>query len=541
MKDTLAKICGLLSSEEAELQCAAARVLGEIGDANAEVLKALHGALRSPNHLVAAYALDSVGRLHSTRSIPHVVPLLNGPQKLSEKATEVLVGFGQAAVPVLLQRLPRAAADERRALMRALALVGGKAATPSLIESVFDENLDVARAATSEIRAAAEKLEPNERAELAQAAVRALSDKRARKSASARASLARILGSVGGPTAERALLSLVSRKEHVETRRAALLSLEQLALQGAGHDAVAKALVPLLRESDWQNVVSHALQALQRLPIPRSFAPKLLALLASPHPPIRRFSVEKLGGIDSAPVAAALVKLLDHEDPQIRDRAAASLVQIRSSTPLLAKTLRKGADADTMWTAARVLKSQGRPLKTPLVRVLSARLADWLGKGDRRAEPLLHLMRHVDPKRLEVDLLSRARRAKSARRFGEAITYLMPLTRIEPPPTEALIELAVARIALSTKDLALDARRRDEGLALLERLVRLEGARLAKRLVKERALAPDGLLYVGFHFAERLLAEREFGAAVLKKVRQRYARTAAGKAARNKLALEAIS
>ena len=60
MKDVLAKVVKMLGSEDAELQCAAARVLGEVGETDAEVLKALHDALDSPNHLVASYALDAI-------------------------------------------------------------------------------------------------------------------------------------------------------------------------------------------------------------------------------------------------------------------------------------------------------------------------------------------------------------------------------------------------------------------------------------------------------------------------------------------------
>jgi HEAT repeat protein len=474
-------------------------------------------------------------------SIAPIVPLLNGPEKLREKATEALVAFGQAAGPALLERLPRAKAEERRALMRALALVGGSASTDALLESVFDPDPEVSRAATSEIRASAEKLARKDREALAHAAIKALGSPRARKSEAARAALARILGALGAPAAEKTLVSLASPREKGEVRRAALLGLEQIAPSGAGHDATVRALLPMLREANWHDVVSHALQALQRVAVPRSLAPALLKLVKSPHPPVRRFAVEKLGDVDTRAVAAALVALLDHEDLRLRDRVAASLSRLSAATPLLVQQIKKAPDADAMWTAARILKGQPKPPKKALLTALRARLGDWLKRGDRRAEPILYLFRHADPAGLEADLIGRARRAKAARRFEEAVTYLVPLTRIEPPPAEALVELAIAKIALSPKDLSAEARRRDEGLAILERLVSSDGATLARRLQKERALGPDGLFYIGFHFAERVQDERAFGAEVLRHVARRHARTTAGKAARNKLSLEAIS
>ncbi|MBI1853673.1 MAG: HEAT repeat domain-containing protein [Planctomycetes bacterium] len=542
MSDVLTKICKMLASGDAELQCAAARILGEIGEVNADVLKALHDALDSPNHLVASYALDAVARIHSSKSIAAIVPLLNGPEKVREKATEVLVGYGQAAGPVLLARLPRAGAEERRALMRALALVGGTAASHSLLESVFDKDPEVARAATGEIRAAAEKMEPADRIALAKAAATALSDKRARKNEAARASLARILGALGGPPAEKALVPLASPKQPLEVRRAALLGLEQMAPSGPGHDATVRALLPMLRESNWHDVVSHALMSLQRVTMPRAALPTLLKLVQASHPPVRRFAVEKLAAIDTVPVATALVKLLDHEDAALRDRAAASLARMSASTAMLVGRLAKANDVDAMWTAAKILKGQDKPPRAAALSTLRRKLGDWLRTGDRRADPLLYLFRHADPAGLEKDLLGRARAAKAVRKLDDAAKVLVPLTRIDPPPKEALLELAIVRIAQSPKDVAMESRRRDEGLALLERVLSAEGKAtpLAKRLMKERLLVPDGLLYVGFHFAETLREGRDLGAQLLKHVAKRYARTAAGKAAKNKLGLEAM-
>lgn len=542
MSDVRSTICKMLGSADAELQCAAARVLGEIGDASAEVLKALHEALESPNHLVASYALDAVARLRSPKSIASVVPLLNGPEKLREKATEVLASYGQAAGPVLLARLPRARADERRALMRALALVGGTVASQSLLESVFDPDPEVARAASGEIRAAAEKMETSDRLALAKAAAAALADKRTRKNEAARSALARILGALGGPAAEKALVPLASPKLPLETRRAALLGLEQMAPSGPGHDALARALLPMLRDANWHDVTSHALQALQRVAMPRSTLPILLKLVQAPHPPVRRFAVEKLAEFDVVPVATALVKLLDHEDATLRDRAASSLARMSAAVPLLVRRVSAASDVDAMWTAAKILRGHEKPPRATALAAPRKKLGEWLRTGDRRADPLLHLFRHLDPAGLEKDLLSQARAAKAARKLDEAARLLLPLTRIDPPPMEALIELAVVRIAQSPKDVAIEARRRDEGLALLERALTSMGkaAPLAKRLVKERSIAPEGLLYVGFHFAETLREGRQLGALLLKHVATRFGRKASGKAARNKLGLEAM-
>ncbi len=51
----------------------------------------------------------------------------------------------------------------------------------------------------------------------------------------------------------------------------------------------------------------------------------------------------------------------------------------------------------------------------------------------------------------------------------------------------------------------------------------------------EKALGPEELYHVGFHFAEKLFAQREFGVALLRHLASRSPRSKAGTAARRKL------
>ena len=60
MEATVKKIVELLSSDNAELQCAAAIVLGELQPRDKAVAKALGGALASQNARLRVCALDAI-------------------------------------------------------------------------------------------------------------------------------------------------------------------------------------------------------------------------------------------------------------------------------------------------------------------------------------------------------------------------------------------------------------------------------------------------------------------------------------------------
>ena len=60
MDRMLKQICALLDSKDVELQCAAARVLGELKPRNGEIRRSLAGHLSNPNLTVKNYILSTL-------------------------------------------------------------------------------------------------------------------------------------------------------------------------------------------------------------------------------------------------------------------------------------------------------------------------------------------------------------------------------------------------------------------------------------------------------------------------------------------------
>ena len=76
MADELEKIHAMLTDGSAELQCAAAMVLGEMKARDAKSRKVLAKALRSANEMVRTYALEALTKVAPQEALhPYTVAL----------------------------------------------------------------------------------------------------------------------------------------------------------------------------------------------------------------------------------------------------------------------------------------------------------------------------------------------------------------------------------------------------------------------------------------------------------------------------------
>ena len=97
MKQQTKQICRLLESDRGDVQCAAALVLGHLGDTETGVVDALGGLLEAGHdRRVKGYVLEALERISDPASLPTVLPLLASEDDLQEKAVRVVAGLGSA-------------------------------------------------------------------------------------------------------------------------------------------------------------------------------------------------------------------------------------------------------------------------------------------------------------------------------------------------------------------------------------------------------------------------------------------------------------
>ena len=143
----------------------------------------------------------------------------------------------------------------------------------------------------------------------------------------------------------------------------------------------------------------------------------------------------------------------------------------------------------------------------------------------------------IDPAFLTAKALGVVNRLKRAKAFAEADAFFGVLARHAPLTDELKFERAVVKLRHGLPDLASPQRDDSEALRLIAELAHSNEFPLLKRLKSEKALGPEELYHVGFHFAEKLFAQREFGVALLAHIAKKSARSRIGVAAKRKLEL----
>jgi hypothetical protein len=145
---------------------------------------------------------------------------------------------------------------------------------------------------------------------------------------------------------------------------------------------------------------------------------------------------------------------------------------------------------------------------------------------------MLDVVRDADP-----DAVAKALRdlGMKLRKKGDekARTVLGLLCRSDRATDDDRYILASIDLAKSSKDTRPAARATDESLRQLQQLLS-RGYDIATALRKDRALGPEEMYYVGFHFVE---GRHPLGRELLSEVVKKAGRAKVGKMAKNKLAL----
>ncbi len=538
MDPTTNALCDMLGRGDPELRAAAARVLAELAPGERPVLDALGTVLAGGAAPAARYALQALAASPSPDAIECLLPALAGPTDLRQAAADAIARFGSAALPYLKTAILHAELPIRTGAATVLARIGGKAAHETLLRALAAGDLELSKHACVELERAILAMDAKGREALAGMVHKYLAHKRVAANETAAASGLILLGFLKAPTSKATLLAFSRPKQPAELRHRALRALRGIAAELT--QAELTALATYIEEDDLTNVVVPTIELLRPLPLPAAAAGRLVSLVASSHQAVRDFAVYKMGRLDTPEAAKALVEQLDAPQPGLRELALASLQRNPAAVPLLLKRLRAEADPARLWTLARVLEPQAAAIPAAQATALIRMVAEQLEKGDKRADPLCYLLRRAAPQALDAALLKRAVALKEKGAFADADRMLTALVRGGAASPEATYQSGVAALKLSAKGISRHERHADPCLERLALLIEQPDFRLAERLCAEKCLGPDGLFYVGFHFAEQLGERREFGGRLLSHVLALGPRTALAASARNKLRLEAF-
>ncbi len=540
MEKTLSKICGLLGEKDAELQCAAARVLGAVGATDREVLDALLEALTTDNQLVRVYVLDAVAKIGRPQAVPALLPLLNAPEQVRRKAMAALAACGPEGVPKLVAGWKDADRDRKSGIIDALGAIGTKEALDALYDCLLDPDLEVVKHACFTVKGRIDRMPTKERATILSRTLKFLKSGSVKKETQPTVSGIKLLGATRAAEAKPVLIEYLDPERLPIVRIHALEALAILDLGPSEDGKLANKLLPLLDEPN-PGIVTNAANVLSRLALSKAEVPKLVKLLAHRDQGVRTFALRALGKVGTSAAAEAILGCLSDVDQRIREAASQALRANAEFAGALADALDRTSDREQARTLGALLREHGKSIGDAAASRFARRAIDGIVAGNEVAYAYVELLRTVKPDLLREAILAEGRKRKKKEEGGleEAERLFAVLERDGLFTAETRYELAIVRLAMRPKDAAQAETDVTGPVALLSAVLRAGDFPLLKTIRTEKGLDAQAFLYLGFQFAERVgPQDRDFAAEMLKHVLKKFPSSAQAKVAKTKMKTE---
>jgi len=542
MANELERLCKLLDDGDAELQIAVARILRELKPKDAVAKKALVAALKSHNEMVRLYALEALAAIDLPAALPHVVPLLGGPEAVRVRASRLLIGAGAASAGALRDHLDAKDPQVRKGILDILGKLPGVDTTETLFAGLLDPDLDVVRKAAQAYRTRVESMTAPDKAKALKKILEFMESGKVQKSKTPLPSCLLIVGSLRDASSAKVVLKYLDKKLPPAVRNHALLALSSLPLAGKDAAAAVAKLLPLLEESEFNEIVKPALDVLWKLAPGKENADRLFKILKSPVGPVRMYAVKALGTVGSTQAGLALIDALLGDDPRLSETADGALRGNPDYVPVLIKALDSEEDVAKTFKVVNVLKNFKNVLDKAVVKKFLIKAFSMLDKKESGFQAYFEIVRAAAPDLAKKEVLARGRDLLKSKDFEDAERALRLIQNNELATPEADLAMGIAQLRQQRLDPANAGRDMGNALGQFLKLSRKEGYDLLKQLDKEAALvSPEGLLYLGFAFTERQGADRDLGGAILKLVAKKFAAKEEGKVAKQKLKTQGIA
>lgn len=532
MQVTSSKLVALLDPEQdVEVRRSAVIVLSELGLKSNDVANGVLAALDDPDQSVRQQAIQAVGRLKIDAALTQLLDRIRSGGPEAELSAEAAVRLGAKGVKALQALMPQVSPGLRRYIAAAVAS-GGSGTDAAALALLRDKDPNIVESAVRSLIGKIPTLGKAQHRALTDELLKLANVKKEPLPPSTESAVVRLLSVLDDQRAAGALWDRVLRPHPPEIRAAALQALGKW-ISNPSKDQLER-LFTCAGESEF-TIAAPALMILKGLPINDRTAASWLKLLRAPDMAGRRLAMEKIGDRDSDDVVQALLEQIRHPDRELREGAYARLTAKERGRKALTKALLSAESVDHTWPLARTLGRHAQLFQKKWRESIFKAACDYLEEGDRRAEPLLHLLREADSAELSERILERAQAWRKRKNFAKALAYLRLLTRDPAMGWTLRLELAACGLKESAKELPHEARSADPSLHQFSQLCQQDAAELFKELSKIKWLDADDLYYLGFHFVEQGGYQRQFGADVLKLVIKRSPSSKTAKAAKSKL------
>lgn len=533
MADTTKKILRLLHADHPlDVRCAAALVLGEVGTKDGELTHALCDALKDGEPRLRLQVIRALGKLRVEAALPLLLERVKEGGEEAEQAAQAAAKMGAKGTKALQELMPKVAPGLRRYIAAALGTAGTASSETAAVAMLLERDAGVVETAAHSLLAQVPSLTPAHRKSLAEHLLGLVVDKKEPLSPHSESAVLRLLAALDDPRAEAVLWERIVPPYPPEVRTAALQALGKWAR--SPNKEQLKRLFACALDSDFR-LAAPALVLLKNLPVGERTATEWLTLLQASDVAVRKLAMAKIGDRDSAEVAEALLQQLHHPDRSLRDEALSRLSQLKHGQKALTAALLTADSPDRAWMLARAQGPFARKYPPEWREQVFAQVCDYLEANDRRSDALLFLLREADAAELRQRLEERAVHWRKKKNYENALLYLRLLIRDPSSGFPIRLELACCGLKASSRELAPEARAADPCLQQFATLCQGYEEELSAQLEKMKWLEPDDLYYLGFHFAEQVGQQKQFGGKMLRLLMKRSPRTKLAQAAKSKL------
>lgn len=527
------KLISLLGDEDQEHRTAAAVVVGVLGIKDAAAQQSLLKLCeRSADE--QRVALDALARTAPQKGVARALALLaHGAPAVREAAFRLLVAAGPDVVDEIRARRAAAGEAEKRELDRVLAELGGADAFKALLDGLAAADETTARAAALSVRERVLGADKRTRKSFASTTMKVLGKKDVR-TPQHDAALLKILGWCEDDAALPQLVEVAKDDKRPSlVRQEAVIALRFALQEDAASKTAIDALLIAATGSD-AGLARAALGTLALAKIGDANLPKLKVLATHRDHERALLAVDKLQAHGGAGAATTLVDVVLHADRPVAERAAVALADNKDATePALAAML-TAKDIDRARLLAELMVPRAKDLKKAAVKKVQDAVVERLADDGRGYEACLSLARAADPEGTAVALRELAAKLKKQKKEERAQHALILLSHTDGATADDRLRLALVALKKSRLDPSPPARARDEAIKLLNEIS--GDVDVARELKRDKSVTEDQLFYLGFHFTEE---GDPLGQELLQEVIARSPRSKLGKAAKNKLKLEA--
>jgi HEAT repeat protein len=531
MSSPTKKLVRMLDADQPlDVRCAAALVLGELGGRDAEVNRALLACLDDENPALRVRAIEAAGKLHAEIALPKLLERIKHGGEEAELAAKSAARLGAKGTKALQEMLHKVVPGVRRYI--AAALTGGSGSVD--VSVLLDRDQGIVEAAATSLLQQVPSLTPKQRGHLTGDLLELVGKKKKKAPLLPvnEVAVVRVLAALDDERAAPVFWERTLPPHPGPVRAAALQALGKWVEEPGKEEW--KRLFTCAGESDFR-LVAPALMILQRLPVQKKMLDNWVALFRAPDVSARKLALEKTAGFDSAELAESLLEQISHVDRELREGSLARLANLEHGRKALTKALLKEESVDRTWMLARAQAPFAKQYPVKWREEVFAQVCKYLEANDRRADPLLFLLREAEPAELRDHLEERAIAWRKKKEYAKALQYLKLLARDPACGFATRLELATCGLKLSSHELALEARNNDPCLHQFTILCQQDEEELLKQIEKMKWLDPEDLYYLGFHFAESGGKPQEFGAGVLRLLIKRSPKTKLAQAAKSKL------